>query len=257
MSSVSSSRSQHSPAPGLPLQRHTIFQNSLMSALLDGIYDGEMTVSELLGHGNFGLGTFDALDGEMVIVDGQCYQIRGDGSASPADLNHKTPYSVATNFVPRIKAAAPPNLPRAELSAFIDSLLPSDNYMYALRIDGHFDSVTCRTVTKQSKPYRPMVQSVADDVTVTFRDVSGVVVGFRTPVYEKNISVPGCHVHFLDQSRSAGGHILDFRLREGTVSVCPGTDLQLRLPLTPDFSRAHLDPEDLDQQIHATEVKHS
>ena len=87
--------------------RHTIFQNSLMTALLDGIYDGEMTISELLGKGNFGLGTFDGLDGEMIILDGTCYQLRGDGSAQIADLDQRTPYAVATNFVPRITAVAP------------------------------------------------------------------------------------------------------------------------------------------------------
>lgn len=78
-----------------------------MTALLDGIYDGEMTISELLGKGNFGLGTFDGLDGEMIILDGTCYQLRGDGSAQIADLDQRTPYAVATNFVPRITADAP------------------------------------------------------------------------------------------------------------------------------------------------------
>ena len=54
------------------IARHTIFQNSLMTALLDGIYDGELTISDILSKGNFGLGTFDALDGEMLILDGVC-----------------------------------------------------------------------------------------------------------------------------------------------------------------------------------------
>ena len=118
--------------------RHTIFQNSLMTALLDGIYDGEMTISELLGKGNFGLGTFDGLDGEMIILDGTCYQLRGDGSAQIADLDQRTPYAVATNFVPRITADAPAGLRRDQLSAFIDKLEPSANYMYAVRIVGTF-----------------------------------------------------------------------------------------------------------------------
>ena len=30
------------------IQRHTIFQNSLMTALLDGIYDGELTIGDIL-----------------------------------------------------------------------------------------------------------------------------------------------------------------------------------------------------------------
>ena len=105
-----------------PVTRHTIFQNSLMSALLDGIYDGEMSVGELLGKGNFGLGTFDALDGEMVIIDGTCYQLRHDGTATRADLNDRSPYAVATNFVPRIRRRAPKDIRRADLSNFIDEI---------------------------------------------------------------------------------------------------------------------------------------
>ena len=62
-----------------------------MTALLDGIYDGEMTIGELLGKGNFGIGTFDALDGEMIILDGVCYQLRGDGTATIADLDQERP----------------------------------------------------------------------------------------------------------------------------------------------------------------------
>lgn len=177
-----------------PVTRHTIFQNSLMTALLDGIYDGEMTVGELLGKGNFGLGTFDALDGEMVIIDGTCYQLRHDGSAT-------------------------------------------------------------RAVVRQSKPYPPMTQAVGDDAEQHFTDVSGVIAGFRTPVFEKGISVPGCHVHFIDDGRTVGGHVLDFTLAEGKIELCPGADLDLRLPLNSTFSEANLDPEDLDEQLHATEVK--
>ena len=56
-----------------PPRRQTVFQCSLMSALLAGVYDGELTVRELLQHGDFGLGTFNSLDGEMIIVDGVCH----------------------------------------------------------------------------------------------------------------------------------------------------------------------------------------
>lgn len=239
----------------LPFERHTIFQNSLMTALLDGIYDGEMTVSELLGHGNFGLGTFDALDGEMVIVDGNCYQLKGDGTARIADLTQRSPYAVTTNFVPRLVRETPVNIVRSELSAFVDSILPSDNYMYALRITGEFEFVTTRTVTKQSKPYRPMTDATEDDEEILFEHTKGIMVGFRTPIYEKGISVPGCHVHFINEERTGGGHVLDFKLASGEVALCPGTDLALRLPLTHDFSRAQLAPADLDAQLHKTEVK--
>lgn len=236
-------------------ERHTIFQSSLMTALLDGIYDGEISISELLGHGNFGIGTFDALDGEMVILDGVCYQLRGDGSARVATLDQRSPFAIATNFVPRISADAPHGMKREELSRFISSLLPSENYMYAVRITGTFSHVSVRTVTKQERPYRPMTEATCDDAELVFHDTTGTIAGFRTPVYEKGIGVPGCHVHYVDDARTAGGHVLDFTMTHGTIEVCPGTDLQLRLPLTHDFSMASLAPDDLDQQIHATEVK--
>ncbi len=100
-----------------------------------------------------------------------------------------------------------------------------------------------------------MTEATGDDSELVFHDTTGTIAGFRTPVYEKGIGVPGCHVHYVDDARTAGGHVLDFTMTHGTVEVCPGTDLQLRLPLTQDFSTASLSPDDLDQQIHATEVK--
>ena len=106
------------------LGRHTIFQNSLMSALLDGIYDGEMTIGEILSKGNFGLGTFDGLDGEMIVLDGTCYQLRSDGSATIADLDQRSPFAQVTNFVPKIVVNAPHGMKRKELSAFIDGVEP-------------------------------------------------------------------------------------------------------------------------------------
>lgn len=237
----------------LPIERHAIFQYSLMTALLDGIYDGEMTISELLGHGNFGLGTFDALDGEMVVLDGVCWRLRGDGTAERADLRHHTPFAVVTNFVPRITATAPSTMHRSDLSDFISGLLPSENFMYAVRITGEFSSVTVRTVTKQSKPYRPMMEANTDSPELTISHTRGVVAGFRTPVYESGISVPGCHVHYINDERTTGGHILDFTLTSGVVEICPATDLNLRLPTTMDFGGAELDREGAREEIDAIE----
>lgn len=239
----------------LPTVRHTFFQNSLMSALLDGIYDGEMTIGEILGHGNFGIGTFDGLDGEMVILDGVCWQLRGDGTATRASMEQRSPYTVVTNFVPHITFEAPENLVRNQITPIIDREVPSQNFMYALRITGEFEWVKTRTVVKQQRPYQKMIQATESDESVDFESVRGTVAGFRTPVYEKGISVPGCHVHFLTEGGTGGGHVLDFKLKKGTIEICPGTDLQLRLPLTAEFSDADLAPEDLDEQIHATEVK--
>ena len=237
----------------MTVSRHEIFQTSLMSALLDGVYEGEMTVRDLLGHGSFGVGTFNGLDGEMLIVDGTCYQLRADGGVSKADLGAHTPYAVVTNFVPHIESELPSGVLRAEASAVIDRMTASENYMYALRIDGDFEWIKMRTVVKQQKPYRPMVEATDEDAIVELHNVSGVVVGFRTPLYEQGIGVPGCHAHFITDDRTEGGHVLDFRLRSGRAALCLGTDLRLQLPLTDAFRDANLAPEDLARQLLKTE----
>ena len=236
------------------VSRHEIFQTSLMSALLDGVYEDEMTVRDLLSHGGFGIGTFNGLDGEMLIIDGTCYQLRADGGVSKADLGAYTPYAVVTNFVPHIESKLPQNVVRAEASKFIDKLTASQNYMYALRIDGDFEWIRMRTVVKQEKPYRPMVEATDEDAIIELHDVSGVVAGFRTPLYEQGIGVPGCHTHFLTDDRTTGGHVLDFKLRSGTAALCLGTDLRLQLPLTDAFKNANLSPDDLEWQIQKTEM---
>jgi acetolactate decarboxylase len=235
------------------VSRHEIFQTSLMSALLDGVYEGEMTVRDLLGHGSFGIGTFNSLDGEMLILDGTCYQLRADGAATKADLGAHTPYAVVTNFVPHLESELPRDVLRSEASAFIDHMTASENYMYALRIDADFEWITMRTVVKQQKPYRPMVEATDEDVVVRLENVSGVVVGFRTPLYEQGIGVPGCHAHFVTDDRTAGGHVLDFKLRSGRAALCLGTDLRLQLPLTDAFRDANLSPDDLERQLQKTE----
>ena len=128
--------------------RHQIFQTSLIASLAQGVYEDEMTLAELLGHGSFGIGTFNGLDGEMVILGGTCYRLRGDGSVSVPDLSERTPYAVVTNFVPGIRqevGGAGGALSRREFSEVIDALVPSSNYMYALRVTGHFAWASART----------------------------------------------------------------------------------------------------------------
>lgn len=232
--------------------RHTVFQTSVMSALLDGVYDGDMTIRELREHGDFGLGTFNALDGELLILDGDCYQLR-DGRAEPADLDLMSPFAVVTDFVPRLTVELPPDILRADVGAVVADLVGSENYLAALRITGDFHWVRTRTAARQSKPYPPLREATDGEPVHAWDDISGTLGGFRTPLYEQGIGVPGRHVHFIDDGRTRGGHILDYRVRRATLEVCLATDLHLALPLTDAFRGADLSPADLAAQIEATE----
>ena len=232
--------------------RHQIFQTSLITALAQGVYEDEMTLAELLGHGSFGIGTFNGLDGEMVILGGTCYRLRGDGSVSVPDLGERTPYAVVTNFVPAIRQEVGGGLSRKEFSEIIDGLVPSSNYMYALRVTGRFAWASARTVVKQERPYRPMVEATDGEEVVRREDFEGTVAGFRTPLYEQGISVAGCHAHVIDEDRAWGGHLVDFKLTQGVAELCLGTDFRLRLPLTEEFGAADLS-EDMSEEIRRVE----
>jgi acetolactate decarboxylase len=70
-----------------------LFQVSTLEALKEGVFDGAMTIGALLEHGDFGLGTFDRLDGEMVVLDGVVYQVAADGSVHVANDSARTPFA--------------------------------------------------------------------------------------------------------------------------------------------------------------------
>src|ERR1700747_3321156 len=71
---------------------HTLFQVSTSAALVEGLYQGAVRVSRLLRHGDFGLGTFIDLDGEMVVLEGVCYRVASDGAVTTVEADRPIPY---------------------------------------------------------------------------------------------------------------------------------------------------------------------
>ena len=230
-----------------------VFQSSTMSALLDGVYDGDITIEELLRHGDFGLGTFNRLDGEMVVVDGECYHLRADGSATKADRAGLTPFAAVTHFTPNTTLTVDAPTSRAHVLTLIDDTVDSPNLIYAIRVTGAFSTVHTRTVKAQTPPYPPLTEASDGQAEKTFEQVDGVLVGFRTPEFEQGISVAGYHLHFLDADRTSGGHVLDFTLDAGHIAISTASELHLRLPTSGAFLHAHLAGEDVSAQIHHAE----
>jgi acetolactate decarboxylase len=219
---------------------HELWQTSMMSALLEGVYEGEVTYAELAKHGDFGLGTFNDLDGEMVAIEGKFFQLRSDGSAHVVDPTQKTPFAVMTFFRPEVAQRLKHPLTRPELFALLDTLAPSRNLFYAIRLDGRFSKVVTRTVPRQTKPYRPLTAVVQEQATFEFKHVTGTVAGFRSPDYAQGISVAGYHLHFITSDRSGGGHVLDLTSEDATLTIDHSSGLHVELPETPAFLSAGL-----------------
>lgn len=230
-----------------------IYQTSLMSALLSGVYDGSTRIADLLRKGDFGLGTFNRLDGELIAFDSQVYQLHSDGTAHPADPQQKTPFAVMTFFKPQYLYEFERPVSREEIHRVIDSEITSDNQFCALRISGRFSRVETRTVPCQCRPYRSMPEVLGNQPTFTFSQRGGELIGFRTPQYMQGINVAGYHEHFITDDREGGGHILDYALEKGTLTFGAISKLVVDLPQDSDFLNANLNPANLDAAIRAVE----
>jgi acetolactate decarboxylase len=199
--------------------KNTLMQVSTIDALLAGAYDGQMTLGELKTHGDFGLGTFDALEGEMIVIDNTIYQARTDGTVRAMPDSETTPFAAVVNFDADQTCELSEPLTEETLKAKIDQLAPNQNLFLALRIDGTFPSMKVRSVPKQEKPYPPLADVVKHQVIFEYTNVTGTVLGFRCPAFVKGINVPSYHLHFIADDRATGGHVLDFTLSQADLAL--------------------------------------
>lgn len=223
-----------------------IFQYSLANALMDGVADKGLSISTLLSHGDHGLGTFRHMEGEMIILHGDIYQMKSDGSVTTVDsaTNQITPFAMITHFQPTQTTAAVLS-DKADLVGILSFLLPEAHNLYlAVRITGAFKSVTVRTVGGQTKPHEGLVEVGKHQTSHTFdaEPLEGTIVGFRSPAYMQGISIAGDHLHFISADKKKGGHLLGL-VSDGevTVEVAPISKFHLELPVQDDdFNEASL-----------------
>ena len=229
------------PALSGGADRDIVFQTAPFQSLSVGVYDGLCSVASLKEHGDFGLGTFNALDGEMIYVDKVFYQVKQNGKVLPVSGSALTPFAVVTFFDEdqRIEAVNVENL--AELGRIIDHTRPTKNLFYALRVDGVFDYVKVRSVPAQNKPYCPLADAVKGQTVFEYKNISGTLVGFWSPAFADKVSVPGYHFHFISTARDAGGHILDLRFKTLNIQMDRCLALIILTPENGDYFSAELE----------------
>jgi acetolactate decarboxylase len=221
-------------------QKNTLTQVSAIDALLAGAYDGQMPVRRLLTHGDLGLGTFHALDGEMIVLDGAAWQARADGTVRRASSDATTPFAAVIDFAPEQTLSLEGPVDFAGLQARMNTAAPDTNLFIAVRFDGTFSAMTVRSVPPQTKPYPPLAEVTRHQPVFEYTNVTGTVLGFRCPPFVKGINVPGWHLHFLSNDRKTGGHILGFTAQNGTLRLDTCRHFTLLLPEQADFSTLDL-----------------
>jgi len=172
-----------------PLNQGRIYLCAPVNALVEGIYEQKIPFTQIKKHGDFGLGTFDNLDGEMVMLDGQIYQITADGRVHRVDEEALTPFACVTFYQPLSCDELSTEQSYPAFQEWLQGLLPSPNIFYAIRVEGRFASMRVRSVPKQEN-YRPLVEVTREQPVFTFEDIEGTLVGFFTPASLGSLSVP-------------------------------------------------------------------
>lgn len=216
-----------------------IYQISTLQALALGYTRPVVTVKELLEHGDIGLGTFEDVNGEMIVVDGQCFRATEDGTVWEADPDMGVPFaSVAkADFSPGFEVRDIPDIEK--MKELLTLTIEEDfglNSMHIVRIDGAFNRVCARS----ESAYRSQHVDLKDILSQTqrdfmFEDISGTMVCIYYPDYMDGINAPGWHLHFLSEDRLKGGHVFDLEMESGTIYLAKINNIEIQLPSEPAF----------------------
>jgi acetolactate decarboxylase len=230
---------EKSVASALGLDHHSIFQVSTSGALVQGVFQGCTRVSDLKKHGDFGLGTFDNLDGEMVMLDGRCFQASAEGTICEAGDEWTTPFATITRFEADQSQKLLALNSVGDLENLLDSTRPSQNIFVGIRLEGFFEKIDLRASCKAHFG-EDLVAATTHQSEFSFEDIEGTLVGFWSPEYAKSLSVPGYHLHFISKDLKKGGHLMNLESSGLLAKLHFETDLHIAIPETEEFLHADL-----------------
>ncbi|MEX1210481.1 MAG: acetolactate decarboxylase [Candidatus Nanopelagicales bacterium] len=230
---------QSALAESLDIEHHSMFQISTSGAIVQGLYQGALTVGDLRRHGDTGLGTFEDLDGELILVDGHCYQARSDGSVVEVPDAASTPFATVVAFAADHTEDFSNVTSHDDLTQRLDTLRSTDNDFFAWRITGICSQLRVRTACQHASG-TPLVEAVADQAVFEFAEIPITMVGFWSPAFAEAVAIPGYHLHAISDDRAHGGHVFDLSAERLLVAMHRVSDLHLALPETREFLEAHL-----------------
>jgi acetolactate decarboxylase len=231
--SASTASSEAAATQEASTDRETIGQVALLQSLLQGDYYGSVSIADLKKHGDIGIGTFDKLNGELIMVDGVLYRAKGDGSVEVPDDSETIPFSNVTFFdadeTQSVEGVSSFKDLEEILNAKVDELGP--NCFYFARVDGTFSKMNVRSEYAQEEPYKPLVKALETDQTFfDYENVEGTVVALYCPDYMKELNNAGWHLHFVSKDGTKGGHVLDLAIDKANIAWDQTDNFNMMLP---------------------------
>lgn len=218
----------------------TVYQTSPISALLKGFANDSFTVFDIKKHGDFGLGTFNEVDGEMIILDRIVYRADYTGKISIPNNSWKSPFVTEIYFHADTTITLKDTLSFSSLENFINKILPSKNIICAIKIEGLFKNVQYRSEKKQTAAYSNLGEVLKHQFVYNMTNIKGTMVGFYYPNYLKDVNAAGYHFHFLSFDKKSGGHVLNLTTKNIKIQIEFANNLDMRIPTTNGFYKTNL-----------------
>jgi len=232
-SAAASASASAASAQEASADRETITQVALLQSLLQGDYYGSITIGELKQHGDIGIGTFDKLNGELIMVDGVLHRAKGDGTVEVPGDSETIPFSNVTFFDADETLAVEGVGSFEELVGILDAKVAElgPNRFYFARIDGTFPKMNVRSEYAQEEPYKPLVEVLKTDQTVfEYANVEGTLVAFYCPDYMKELNNAGWHLHFASKDGTKGGHVFELAIDKADIAWDATDNFEMMLP---------------------------
>ena len=216
-----------------------MFQVASLQSLMQGYTRPVISVGELLQHGDTGLGTFENVNGEMITIDGHCFQADAKGNASEISLDAGVPFSSLSFLHPCREFEAGSFDDIEQLKTFLDVKIEEDfglNSMHVVRIDGHFPKICARSESGLRAQHVTLKEILADNQTeFFFDDINGSLVCIYYPDYMDGINASGWHLHFISDDRKFGGHVFDLSMTKGKVYLKKINQIHIQFPTDAAF----------------------
>ncbi len=220
----------------------TFYQYSIWFAFVNKVFDGNLTVKELKTHGDVGLGSFDFLDGELVMLDGVAYRIRENGEISIGQNEDQIVYADAAFFEEEDSFSIQAPIKFQNLAAQLDAKKKSPHYFYIYKIHGDFKHIKLGGVPKVERPFTDGLDVLIPNRPVfETENISGTLVGFYCPDYIGHINAKGHHFHFISDDKKWGGHVMEFESSNALeVQFDTKTKYEFDLPVSKEFENVNL-----------------